>query len=165
LYDRPAEGAKLVVGLEYQSAVTSTPFGRSGLVDSASFRAPAIHDDFYRGIACKRAPEISIELPPITRDDQQLLRDCLRAFLPVLGTTMQPWQQRERPWVEEAGQWNPGVRAARGARWRSDVEACLTVEAQCQAAKGDMQGESSASGAVERPLDSYRSHQPFVGAR
>jgi len=106
------------------------------LVDSASFRAPAIHNDFYRGIACKRAPEISVELSLITRDDQQLLRDCLRALLPALGTTMELWQQRERPWVEEAGQRNPGVRAARGARWRSDVEACLTIEAKCQAAKG-----------------------------
>ena len=77
---------------------------------------------------------------------------------------MQPWQQRERTWVEEAGQWNPGVRAARGARWRSDVEACLTIEAEGQTAKGKMQGESSASGAVERPLDSYRSHQSFVGS-
>ena len=89
MYDRPAEGAKLVVDVEYQSAVTPTTLGRLGLVDSASFRAPAIHNDFYRGIARKRAPEIPIELSPITRDDQQLLRDCLRAFLPALGTTME----------------------------------------------------------------------------
>jgi len=70
VYDRPAEGAKLVVDVEHQSAVTPAALGRLGLVDSASFHAPAIHDDFYRGIACKRAPQISIELPPITRDDQ-----------------------------------------------------------------------------------------------
>ena len=112
--------------------------GRRPTVRTTSRRttASAIHNDFYRGIACKRTPEISIELCPITRDDQQLLRDGLRAFLPALGTTMELWQQRERPSVEEAGQWNPGVRAARGARWRSDVEACLTIEAEREAAKG-----------------------------
>jgi hypothetical protein len=136
MYDRPAEGTKLGVDVEYQSAVTPTPFGRPGLVDSASFRAPAIHHDLYRGIACKRAPEISVELPPITRDDHQLLRDCLRAFLPALGTSMELRQQRERPWVEEAGQWNPGVPAARGTRRRPDVEAGLTIEAECHVAKG-----------------------------
>jgi hypothetical protein len=136
LDDRPAEGAKLVDDLEDRSAVASTPFGHTGLVDSASFPAPSIHDDFDRGIARKRASQIFIELSPITRDDEPLLHDGLLGFLPALATTMQRWQQGELPLVEKAGQWNPGVRAARGTRWGSDVEACLTIETEGQAAKG-----------------------------
>jgi hypothetical protein len=126
----------LVDDLEDRSAVASTPFGHTGLVDSASFPAPAVHDDFDREIARKRAPQIVIERSPITRDDKPLLHDGLLGFLPALATTMQRWQQRELPLVKKAGQGNPGVRAARGARRRSDVEACLTIETEGQAAKG-----------------------------
>ena len=134
-YDRPTKAAKLVVDVEYQSAIAPTTFGRSGLLGSASFRAATIQNDFYRGIVHERAPEIAVELLAITRDHDKLLRDCLRALRPALGEGLELGQQAERSSVKESGQWHRDTPATRGARRRSDEETGLTVEAEGQAAK------------------------------
>jgi hypothetical protein len=134
-HDRPAEGAKLVVDVEPHAAITSTTLGRSGPVGVASFRPAAIQNDLDGGIAREGAFEITIEILPITRDHEYLLGDRLRAFLPALGVGMKLGQQTERPLIKESRQWNPRIPAARGARGRSDVKACLTIEAESQAAK------------------------------
>ena len=130
-YDRPTEAAKLVVDVEYQSAIAPTTFGRSGLLGSASFRATTIQNDFYRRIVHKGAPEIAIELLAIMRDHDKLLRDCQAAF----GERMELGHKAERPLVKESGQRNRGTPAARGARGRSEEKAGLTIEAKRQAAK------------------------------
>lgn len=144
-HDGPAAGAEMFVDLECQPAIAAATLGRPAPIGAASFRAAAVQNDLDGRIAGKRAPDILVESLLVTRDDEDLLGDVrlavvatLRAVSPALGnaSVLGPYT---RPLVEELGHWNPGISAARQARWHPDFKACLAIEAQRQAAKGQIQ--------------------------
>ena len=113
-YDRPAEGAQMVVDLVHESAIAPAAIGRARLVGTAPLPPTAIQDDLDGRIARKHALGVLEELLPVARDDEDLLGSLAVSLVtalgvgaalglgrPALGEGVKLGQDLERPLVEE----------------------------------------------------------------